>query len=254
MPAIPAKSKAIPKLLQDSAFSFIGTIEHLGAATMADVPVNGRTTIVLVEQVLHAPEAFSQLAGSRVTLQLAARGTVPKVGARFAFFANAVAFGDSLALAEVGRLAADAVEPHVAAAAAPGAPAPFQEFQNQIDNQRLLDHVKTADAVVVGRVAALAEVPNVGFAEHSHLWWKATLDVDHVEKGKDQEGMLDVLYANSLDVSWRDAPKPKAGQSGLWILHSTSVPELAQGRALRDHAPGGLPAGQFTRLMRESGS
>ena len=226
MPAMPAKSKAIPKLLQDSAFSFIGTIEHLGAATMADVPVNGRTAIVLVEQVLHAPEAFSQLAGSRVTLQLAAKGTVPKVGARFAFFANAVAFGDSLALAEVGRLAADAVEPHVAAAAAPGAPAPFQEFQNQIENQRLLDHVKTADAVVVGRVAALAEVPNVGFAEHSHLWWKATLDVDHVEKGKAKKGMLDVLYANSLDVRWRDAPKPKAGQSGLWILHNTSVPGL----------------------------
>ena len=30
-----------------------------------------------------------------------------------------------------------------------------------------------------------------------------------------------VLYANSIDVRWRDSPKPKAGQSGLWLLHRT---------------------------------
>src|SRR5437763_135845 len=110
---MPASPKAISTLLDKSAFSFLGTIEHLQAATMADVPVDGRTAIVLVEQVLHAPEAFSQLAGSRVTLQLRKGGTAPKVGDRAAFFANAIAFGDSLALEEVGRLAAGDVEPHV---------------------------------------------------------------------------------------------------------------------------------------------
>lgn len=224
MPAMPTKSKAIPKLLRDSAFSFVGTIEHLGAATMTDVPVDGRTAIVVVEQVLHAPEAFSQLAGSRVTLQLAAKGAAPKVGNRAAFFANAVAFGDSLALTEVGRLAVDSVEPHLAAAAAAGGPAPFLDFQTQIENDRLLAHANAADAVVVGRVAKLEEVPKVGYSEHAQLWWKATLDVDHVEKGKAKPGKLAILYANSLDVRWRNAPKPKAGQGGLWILHATKEP------------------------------
>ena len=28
-----------------------------------------------------------------------------------------------------------------------------------------------------------------------------------------------MLYANSLDVRWRDAPKPKASEAGLWLLH-----------------------------------
>jgi hypothetical protein len=218
---MPAKSSDIPKLLGRSAFSFVGTIEHLGAATMTDVPVDGQTAIVAVDQVLHAPEAFSQLAGSRVTLQLAPKGAPLKVGDKEAFFANAVAFGESLALTEVGRVPTSAVEPHLTAALAPGGPAPFQDFQTQIDTDRLRKHVKAADAVVIGRVAKLEQVPTTGLSEHDPGWWVATLDVDHVEKGAAKPGELDVLYANSLDVRWRNSPKPKAGQGGLWILHAT---------------------------------
>ena len=35
----------------------------------------------------------------------------------------------------------------------------------------------------------------------------------------DDGGELEVQYANSLDRRWRSWPKPKAGQSGMWILH-----------------------------------
>jgi len=220
---MPAKSTAIPTLLGKSAFSFVGTIEHLGAATMTDVPVDKKTAIVSVDHVLHAPEAFSQLAGSRVTLQLAKGGTAPKVGDRSAFFANATAFGDSLALTEVGRVPTIAVEPHLAASAAAGGPAPFLGFQEQIETDRLRAHLKDADAVVIGRVAKLQELPTKDRSEHAPLWWKATLDVDHVEKGKLDPGKLDFLYANSLDVLWRNCPKPKAGQGGLWLLHKTGA-------------------------------
>jgi hypothetical protein len=207
----------------------VGTIEQLAAATMTDVPVDRRTAIVLVEQVLHAPEAFSQLAGSRVTLQLAAKGAAPKVGDRAAFFANAVAFGDSLALTEVGRVATSAVEPHLGAAAAAGGQPPLLGFQTQIETDRLREHVKTADAVVIGRVSKLEQVTTKRLSEHDPLWWKATFEVDHVEKGNAKPGKLAVLYANSLDVLWRNAPKPKAGQGGLWILHKSeeSLSKLA---------------------------
>jgi hypothetical protein len=221
------KPKPIPELLRTSAFSFVGTVEKLGAATMDDVPVDGRTAIVHVEQVLHAPETFSQLADSRVTLQLAARGTLPRVGSRAAFFANAFAFGESVALAEVGRLPARAVQPQLSAATAAGGGPPFLAFQQQLEADRLREHASTADAVVVGIVTKLEQVPTNDLSEHGRQPWKATLDVDHVEKGrgKAKRGSLDVLYANSLDVRWRDAPKPKAGQSGLWILHATKAPD-----------------------------
>lgn len=225
---MPADSKVIPKLLRQSAFSFLGTIEHLGAATMADVPVDARTAIVVVDQVLHAPAAFSQIANTRVTLQLAAKGAAPKVGDRAAFFANAIAFGDSLALTEVGRVPASAVEAPVgAAAAAPGLP-PLHAYQAQIESDRLLAHADAADAIVVGIVAKLEQASKKGLSEHDPDWWKATLAVDHVEKGDVKPGKLAVLYANSVDVRWRSALKPKAGQAGLWMLHKTADESLAE--------------------------
>ena len=251
---MPAKSKVIPNLLRQSAFSFLGTIEHLGAATMTDVPVDGRTAIVVVEQVLHAPEAFSQLANTRVTLQLAAKGAALKVGDRAAFFANATAFGDSLALTEVGRVPASDVEPQAGAAAtAAGDVAPFLAFQTQIETDRLLAHAAAADAVVIGRVAKLEQVAKKGLSEHDPDWWKATLDVDHVEKGNAKPGKLAVLYANSLDVRWRTAPKPKAAQGGLWMLHATTDPlsKLAPFQIL--HAEDFQPA-QSLDTLRGTGS
>ena len=150
---------------------------------------------------------------------------MPRVGSRAAFFANAFAFGESVALTEVGRLPARDVQPHVTAAAG-GAP-PFLAFQQQLETDRLREHAGTADAVVVGIVTKLEQVPTNDLSEHGRQLWKATLDVDHVEKGKGKakRGSLDLLYSNSLDVRWRSAPKPKAGQSGLWILHATKAPE-----------------------------
>jgi hypothetical protein len=62
--------------------------------------------------------------------------------------------------------------------------------------------------------------------EHDPNWWIARLDVDLVAKGDvppagDGLRSLDVLYANSLDIRWREFPKPKAAQGGLWLLHDT---------------------------------
>ena len=61
-----------------------------------------------------------------------------------------------------------------------------------------------------------------GYSEHDPDWWQATLEVQHVERGTVEPGPMSVLYANSLDVQWRAAPKPKASQEGLWILHATA--------------------------------
>jgi hypothetical protein len=128
----------------------------------------------------------------------------------------------------VGRVPTSDVEPHLAAAEAAGGPPPFLAFQTQIETDRLRAYVKAADAVVIGRVAKLEQVPTKEMSEHAPMWWKATLDVDHVEKGNAKPGKLVVLYANSLDVRWRNAPKPKAGQGGLWILHKTDDPVLGK--------------------------
>ena len=56
-----------------------------------------------VDQVLQAPDAFAQLGGMSVTVQLLPDTEPPEVGSTFVFFANGLVFGAGIALTEVGR-------------------------------------------------------------------------------------------------------------------------------------------------------
>ena len=205
------------ELLKQTAFSFVGTVERLGAATMSDVPIDSRTAVVRVDRVLHAPAAFAHLEGSTVTVQLAAAA---KEGQQLAFFANGLAFGTSIAVTEVGRRPATELAPHLARAEALGG-SPLEDLQAQLDAEALREHAKDAAAVLTGRVTALAQAAPVGMSEHDPVWCTATIDVEHVERGRGVGGQVAVLYPNSLDVRWHDVPKPKMGQEGLFILHAT---------------------------------
>jgi hypothetical protein len=208
-------------LIRQAPISFIGTVQHLGAGTTTAVQIDERTAVVHVDQVLHAPDAFKTLDGQLITLQLASGSEIPEVGQSFTFFADGLAFAESVALQEVGRLPVETVEPQLAAAFEAGEPQPFARFQQQVHEEELRAHADEADAVVVGRVDRLENVVRPSISEHDPDWWRATLVVAHVEKGDVQPGELAVLYANSLDVQWRDAPKPKASQEGVWLLHAT---------------------------------
>ena len=190
----------------------MGTIEHLGAATMRNVPIGERTAVVRVDYVLHAPSAFVGLEGQRITLQLAADKDLPTVGDTAAFFAEGLAFDESIAVAEVGRLPVDAVMGHVTQAMEAGKPGAFAALLSQIEAQSARAHADSADAVVVGRVTKLERAFGPVTSEHDADWWKATLEVYHVEKGDVAPGEVVVLYPNSIDVRWRQAPKPKASQ------------------------------------------
>src|SRR6266536_3039278 len=217
-------TEPIAGALRDSALSFIGTVERLGAATLDDVPVDDHTSVVRVDHVLHAPASLEQLSGMSVTVQLSPDAEQLAPGDRAAFFTNPSVFGKGLAVTEV--------EPHLATAA-PGA-SPLEPFQRAVADQRLRDHAEQADAVVVGKVVGLVDAGLSEFGEHDPDWWRATLDVVHVERGAVAGPQVSVLYANSLDVRWRSSPKPKASQEGLWLLHATDGP-------LRDVAPFQIP-------------
>jgi hypothetical protein len=198
---------AVLELLRQTPFSFVGTVERLGAATMTDVPIDRRTAVVHVDQVLHAPSAFAQLAGSRITVQLAAGA---KEGEQLAFFANGVAFGSSVAVAEVGRLPAAQVAPHLARAEATGS-GPFEDLQAELEADRLREHAKDAAAVVVGRVTKLEKVGTAGWSEHDPDWWKATVDVQHVESGRRRAEEIEILYPNSMGVQWLPGAETQGG-------------------------------------------
>jgi hypothetical protein len=187
---------------------------------MEAFPADDRTVVVRVDEVLHAPDPFVRLAGSSVTLRLGADAPPVRAGDSWSFFANGVAFGESVALQEIGRLASDDVQAQVVRADG-GDELPLESVHRALVTAQLRAHTADADAVVLGRVVALRRAAGPPLREHDPDWWVATLEVGHVQRGDAAEGDLDVLYPNSLDVRWQDVPKPQAGQDGLWILHAT---------------------------------
>ncbi|MER7540525.1 hypothetical protein ABTX77_37995 [Streptomyces sp. NPDC097704] len=221
----------VRELIRKAPLSFVGTVTRLGDARVADVPVDERTAVVQVDAVLHAPDAFKKLAGSEVTVQLSAELDPPAVGDAAAFFTDGTVYGRGLAVHEVGRLPADAVQPHLSRAARTADAMPFSALERDIEDEDMVTHADEADAVVIGVVVGLeqagrrqaggeqAGVEDV--SEHTPNWWLAQLDVGHVEQGDVAEGPITVLYPNSRDFRWFQAPKPHASQEGMWFLHAT---------------------------------
>jgi hypothetical protein len=214
--------ETIKKLLEESSFSFIGTVEQYGAATMSNLSIDDHTAVVNVDHVLSAPAAFAQMEGHRVTVQLARDADPPPVGQALALFTQGLAFGDSVAVTEVGRLPVEDVEPYATQAVQAGkAAGAFDAIRVDMHRERLQRHAAESDAVVVGRVVKVEKaLPHSG-AEHDPDWWRATIDVHHVERGNVKVGPVEVVYPNSLDVRWYAVPKPKPGAEAVWMLHAT---------------------------------
>lgn len=222
----------LKELLAGSSLSFVGTVRALGETPVEGLEADDHTAVVQVDEELHVPDAVDIDPGTTVTVQLAPDRPPLAVGDRATFFANPLVYGDTLAVSEVGRTEAGAQQPdgaRFADAEDEGEASPVTAALDELAQDTVLQHALQADAVVRGRVVGLNAVdPNELLHEHSPQWWIATLDVDLVQRGDvagvgEEGGRVDFLYANSLDIRWRDWPKPKAGQGGMWILHRTAT-------------------------------
>jgi len=208
------------ELMARSGLVFTGTVDQVGASTVSDVPVDERTVVVRVGQALHAPAAVDLVPDERVTVQLA--DTLPplRAGDEATFFANGVVYGQDLAVAEVGRVSPQETA-RMAAVETGMVEHPVQAALAELAQDEVIEHARSAAAVVRAQVTGLRMVPRSGPPqEHDPHWWIATLRADLVVTGELVAPTdLSVLYANSLDVRWRHHLKPKAGQGGLWLLH-----------------------------------
>ncbi|MFF2029335.1 hypothetical protein [Arthrobacter sp. NPDC058192] len=238
--------------MAEAAFSFVGTVESAAADTMPDLSDGDRWAVVRVDRILQVPDAFTQLAGTRLYLRLAEDADVPTPGETFTFFANGLAFGVDVSLIEVARLPEEELSAQLAMAPAVVGEDPLDALQRQLAATLVRDHASTADAVILARVVGLERAGASPVREHDPDWWRATMHVTHAERGEvadDEE--VRILYANSLDIQWRDAPKPKAAQNGLWLLHATE-PELKSLAPFKIiHAEDLQPPQNIERLRQE---
>jgi hypothetical protein len=209
-------------LMARSGIGFVGTVRSV--ATGPEAAAAERTVVVRVDELIHAPEALTGLAGSDVVVRLDPGLPAVHPGDQWTFFADVEAFAGDISVREVGRLPAEAVRPQLLAATQER-DTPRERFGRLLRARSLREHAGEVAAVVVARVVGLEKAGPERFAEHDPDWWRASLDVRHVEAGEVAPGPMSVLYANSLDVRWRRSPKPKAGQEGLWLLHATAGAE-----------------------------
>ncbi|MEU9080521.1 hypothetical protein [Kitasatospora sp. NPDC048538] len=212
-------------LVRRAPLGFRGTVTRVGGTSLAAVPPgadDARTAVVAVTEVLHAPNGFRRLAGSEVTVRLAADASPLAVGDTAAFFTRGLVYGEGLGVVELGRLPADAVQQHVSMAATTADEMPLSSVQRTIREEDLAAHAGQTDAVVVATVVGLEDVDRASHSEHAPHWWRAALDVSIVEAGDVAPGRITVLYPSSGDRRWLHVPKPAPGQEALWLLHATT--------------------------------
>jgi hypothetical protein len=213
----------------EASFIFEGTVVAVGAATPSMVDVDDLTAIVRVDRVLRAPEQMERIAGREITVRL--REPID-VGAATVFEAQGWLYGDSLAVVETGRRSAPeeeaptaTAEPALESAAAADRAATFRTALKERANE--------ASAVVIGRVTGVRETAEAAaeerLSEHAPRWAVATVEVDEAVKGR-RSGTIEVLFASSDDVMWRDAPKLAVGQKAVMLLQK-GAPELEDKRA-----------------------
>jgi hypothetical protein len=251
----------IKELVSSSGFSFAGTVESTGVAGTSGLPADERTAIVQVEQVLHAPRQITIPSGGTVVVQMSPELPPLGPGDRATFFTSGLAYGDQLVVTEVGRLPAETGMARTESLAGLVAPvSAVQAALAELAQDAVADHAAQADAVVRGHVSALSEVPQTGpEGEHDPQWWTATLDVDLVARGDVGPApaagprQVVVLYANSRDVRWREWPKPKAGQGGLWLLHQIPAERVAPLAVFELEHPIDLQPSMQLDLLRERG-
>lgn len=232
---MPVKSRR-PEQPSKPTFIFKGTVQDLKKATMKQVPVDDRTIIVTVDQVIEAPENLAKFAGQEITVQLSGTQKV-KPGQQMVFNTVTWIYGDSIA---VRALSQEPVKTsRMAALGAAGDPVERSERRQK------RERFAAADLVVSGKVMAVRlpsdttqktkgvraaglrkSPPPKPVSEHDPKWREAVVEVDDVHKGSHQKKQVVVRFPASMDVLWHNAPKFHPGQQGFFMLkRETEEPE-----------------------------
>lgn len=204
-----AQEPSFVDIVRRSGFIFAGTVKSAGdAKAAAGGPPAGAA--VHVDRVLEALPPLGNFTGREVNVRLL-NPQQAHSGDRAIFFTYVQSAGTTLGLVEV------ASEP---AGQEQAVAARIREARQALADQALSARLQSAERVVVGVLgeARPTEAARERDSEHDPLWWRAPIRVASVEKGAKSRDGVTVNIAYGDDVIWRSAPKPKAGQEGIFLL------------------------------------
>ncbi len=171
---MPPEEQKIDKLVQGSTYIFSGTVQKLGAAHMASVPVSDNTAIVKVDDhVYTAVDVLGDLTNKEVTVQLKEIKTID-TGWQAIFFTNGWIYGSGVALVEFGRLKVEDPEKFTMKVA---------ESLKRKEEQKLKKRLDSASVVVVSKIKETKPLNldhRLPITEHSPDWWEAIMQITSV--------------------------------------------------------------------------
>jgi len=214
-----AKSRdgsASEDLIRQSTFIFNGTVFKPNATTMAAVPASESTAIVRVDEVIDVPQGSPSLQSQLITVSLRETDWA-KPGRSAVFFTKGWLLGNSLAVIEIGHQAGTET-------AAAQVRSQVGAVRARLWDEQLQQEIATSEAVVAGRVVGVrpAKLPHI-VSEHDADWYEAEISVSSMEKGQLAGKSVALLFPHSEDVAWKNAPKLREGDEGVWLFHRNQV-------------------------------
>ena len=211
--ALPAQQD-LTQLVLGAPLIFRGTIVSTESPTLPLSP-KGRVVRVLVEEIFRGAATVGDFTREEIVV-VRVSSSDRKTGV---FFVRPIAYGKTLAAEEIGE-----IDP----------PSDSKEFalriariEQQDADDKLQERLRTADAVIVGRVLAIRSLRDVrggGPSEHDPDWAIAQVLVLRTLKGQPRtrdcaRGVcVEVAFAQSDDIRWFRAPKLIVGHEDIFLL------------------------------------
>ena len=199
------------RLARESRFVFSGSRDASRQSSVSIFPGGPGTIVARVEEIHIAGDGLRDQRDRLVTIVVA--DEPPEPGPRFVFFTNPILFGETMAVHEIGRIKQPADMEALARL--------MEKTESEMGDERLRDHIASAEAIVAGRVQSTRHLSTVNvetMGEHDPDWWAATIRVARKLKG-DVGTVVDVRFPTSRDRRWFQVPRLREGDDGVFLMH-----------------------------------
>lgn len=206
----------LDKLVPGSSVIFKAKILVLHTVTTDEEDVSN-AGVVMVTEVIEAPESFQTITGQEVTVRFSDINSV-KVGEERMFFTAPYWIGESLGVTEKGSvMKSDKLYESKEMASY------IQQARNKQGDEQLRKMLKEAKLVIVGKVMKVSTPEGYKrmATEHDPEWKEAEIQIEETIKGKTESKTIKILFASSKDVMFMDSPKFKESDEGIFITQAT---------------------------------
>jgi hypothetical protein len=205
----------LDKLVAGASLIFKGKIVLLHTATTDEGDVANKGVVVVTE-VIEAPESFPNVSGQQVTVLFTEINRV-KVGQERMFFTDPYWIGESIGVREIGSvMKGDKLYENKDISSL------MKQARGKQGDEQLEKTLKDARLVVSGKVVKISTPERKApmGTEHDPEWKEAEVQIDETLKGK-ADKTVKTLFASSKDVMFFQSPKFKEGDEGIFIIQQT---------------------------------